>query len=184
MFESAFLAGVIGLLANFWLLGRQPSLEITGSSLSSPDLCLPSQRLSLTPALMKTIELDKYQREVLNTIVRYAKDVVKARKHWNRVPKPPLLMVHGGAGAGKSTVIHVITFWTHKILRQEGDSLDQPHVIKTAFTGCAAANIEGQTLHGTFGFSFNNQHFSLNDKMRDQKRALMKNLQLMILLHN
>ena len=90
-------------------------------------------------------------------------------------------MVHGGAGAGKSTVIHAITNWTHKILHQEGDSLDQPYVVKTAFTGCAAANIEGQTLHGTFGFSFDNQHFSLNDKIRDQKRVLMKNLQLVII---
>ena len=125
--------------------------------------------------------LDKYQREVLNIVVKYTRDIVKSRKQWNGSPKPPLLMVHGGAGAGKSTVIHVITNWTHKILRQEGDSLDHPYVVKTAFTGCAAANIEGQTLHGTFGFSFNNQHFSLNDKIRDQKRILMKNLQLVII---
>jgi len=34
-------------------------------SLSSPDLCLPSQRLSLTPALMKTIELDKDTAAIL-----------------------------------------------------------------------------------------------------------------------
>ena len=128
-----------------------------------------------------TIDLDKHQREVLNITVKYSRDIVKSRKQWNSPPKPPLLMVHGGAGAGKSTVIHVITNWTHKILRQEGDSLDQPYVVKTAFTGCAAANIEGQTLHGTFGFSFNNQHFSLNDKIRDQKRALMKNLHLVII---
>merc|ERR1712102_198515 len=128
-----------------------------------------------------TLALDKHQREVLNIVVKYAKDVVKARKSWNSPPKPPLLMVHGGAGAGKSTVIHVITFWTHKILRQEGDSLDEPYVVKTAFTGCAAANIEGQTLHGAFGFSFDNQHYSLNDKIRDQKRIVMKNPQLVII---
>ena len=127
-----------------------------------------------------SMSLDKYQKEVLNIVVRYSKDLVKARKSWNVIPKPPLLMVHGGAGAGKSTVINVINIWTHKILRQEGDSLNQPYVVKTAFTGCAAANIEGQTLHGTFGFSFNNQHFSLNDKVRDQKRVLMRNLQLVI----
>ena len=71
-----------------------------------------------------SMSLDKYQKEVLNIVVRYSRDQVKARKLWNGVPKPPLLMVHGGAGAGKSTVIHVITLWTHQILRQEGDSLD------------------------------------------------------------
>ena len=46
--------------------------------------------------------LDKWQREVLNIGIRYAKDVVKGRRSGNAAAKPSLLMVHGGAGAGKS----------------------------------------------------------------------------------
>ena len=52
-----------------------------------------------------TLTLDKYQREVLNLVVKYAKGIVKSRKQWNGPPKPPLMMVHGGAGAGKSLIL-------------------------------------------------------------------------------
>ena len=123
-----------------------------------------------------TRSLDKYQREVINIGVRYAKSLVKARKEGNSIPKPPMLMVHGGAGAGKSTVIKFLAQWTQKILQQEGHDVDCPSVIKTAFTGTAASNIEGQTLHASFGFPFDNKHYSLSDKSRDQKRAALKNL--------
>ena len=135
-----------------------------------------------TDELRKSTEsLDEFQKEVVNIAVSFAKDVVKARKQSNVHPKPPLLMVHGGAGAGKSTVINVVAMWVQKILQRSGDALDQPCVLKTAFTGCAASNIEGLTLHGAFGFSFGNQHFSLSDKVRDQRRATLKNLKVVII---
>ena len=122
----------------------------------------------------KTRSLDCWQREVVNIGIRFAKDIVKARRHPNSRPKAPLYMIHGGAGAGKSAVIEVLAPWMQKILQQEGNNIECPCVVKTAFTGCAASNIDGQTLHGTFGFSFDNNHYSLSDKSRDQKRVLMK----------
>ena len=106
---------------------------------------------------------------------------MKARKEGNSHPKAPLLMVHGGAGAGKSTVIKILAQWSQKILQKEGDDIDCPCVIKTAFTGTGASNIEGQTQHASFGFSFDNKHYSLSDKLRDQKRALLKNLKIVII---
>ena len=129
----------------------------------------------------KTESLDKFQKEVVNIAVTFAKEIVKARKSTNSHPRAPLMMVHGGAGAGKSTVINVVAMWTQKILQRSGDSPDQPFVLKTAFTGCAASNIEGMTLHGAFGFSFSHQHFSLSDKIRDQRRATLRNLKLVII---
>ena len=125
--------------------------------------------------------LDRYQKEVLNIAVKFAKDVVKARKFGNRQPTPPLLIVHGGAGAGKSTVINVVTQWVQKIVQQAGDNTTSPCVVKTAFCGTAAANIEGQTLHSAFGFSFNNSYYSLNDKTRDARRVANKNLVMVII---
>merc|ERR1712081_27611 len=68
-----------------------------------------------------------------------------------------------------------------KILQQEGNDVECPCVLKTAFTGCAASNIGGQTLHGAFGFSFDNKFYSLSDKSRDQKRAALKNLKMVII---
>ena len=128
-----------------------------------------------------TCQLDKYQREVINIGVKYARDIVKARKEGNSYPKAPLLMVHGGAGAGKSTVIKILAQWMQKILQKEGDDVGCPCVVKTAFTGTAASNIEGQTLHASFGFAFDNKHYSLSDKSRDKKRAALKNLKIIII---
>ena len=128
-----------------------------------------------------TRSLDYHQRQAVNIAVKYAKDVVKARKEGNLSPKPPLLMVHGGAGAGKSTVINVLAQWAQKILQKEGDNVECPCVLKAAFTGTAASNIEGQTLHSSFGFSFDNKAYSLNDKARDQKRTALANLKVVII---
>ena len=126
-------------------------------------------------------QLDEFQKEVLNITVKYCKDLVKARKTPNPAPTAPLLMVHGGAGAGKSTVIHAVASWAQKTLQQTGDNPDCPYVVRTAFCGTAASNIEGQTLHSAFGFPFGNKFFSLSDKTRDIRRAALKNLKLVII---
>ena len=86
-------------------------------------------------------KLDRWQREVLNMVIQYSRDVVKARNNSDKYPNPLFLMVHGGAGAGKSTVINEIACWVQKILLRPGDSLDCPYVAKTAYTGVAANNI-------------------------------------------
>ena len=44
--------------------------------------------------------LDPYQREVLDTSIKYARQIVKSRKPPNKYPKGPLINVSGGAGAG------------------------------------------------------------------------------------
>ena len=116
--------------------------------------------------------LDPNQREVVNIGVKFFKDIVKSREcPHNPYPQAPLVMVHGGAGSGKSTTINVLAMYGEKILRKEGDSMENPIVLKTAFTGCAAANIQGQTLSATFGLGFDGKPRSMTDKTRDRKRA-------------
>ena len=131
--------------------------------------------------ISKTRNLDDNQMEVLSIVLKYSKDIVKSRDNGDSPPTPPLLMVHGGAGAGKSTVINVIEQWAQRILQKEGNELNQLCVIKTAFTGCAASNIRGQTLHAAFGFSFGDKHFSLSGKIIDKRRAELKNLKVVII---
>ena len=126
-------------------------------------------------------KLDEYQKRALNVAVNFAMDVIISRKGKIPYPKAPTLMIHGGAGSGKSTLINVISQYVHHILRREGDDPDCPYVILSAFTGTAAANIEGQTLHTLFSFNFGAGHMSLSDKMRDQKRSLYKNLKMLII---
>ena len=74
-----------------------------------------------------TRTLDRYQREVINIGVKYAKGIVKSRREGNTAP---LMMVHGGAGAGKSSVIKVLAQWTQKILQKEGDNVEKQHSLK------------------------------------------------------
>ena len=124
--------------------------------------------------------LDKNQRKVLDICLKYARDVVKARSDVNTAPVPPRLIVLGGAGAGKSTVIQAVIQWTHKILQKSGDEPQRPYILATATTGAASVIIEGMTLHTAVGLDFSNKHSSLSDKNRELKRDQCKNLKLLI----
>ena len=53
-------------------------------------------------------ELDFNQSKILEIAVKHARNLVKARSRNCEVPKPPLLMVDGAAGSGKSHVISTI----------------------------------------------------------------------------
>ena len=107
-------------------------------------------------------------------MVKYAKDIIKSDREGNPIPEPPNLMVHGGAGSGKTFVIKTLAHWVQHIHQKPGDAFNCPYVIKSAFTGTAASLIEGMTLHSAFGFDFGNKHYSLSDKTRDAKKNIMR----------
>ena len=121
--------------------------------------------------------LDKMQKHVLSLGLKYAKAIRKSET----APTAPLVMVHGGAGSGKSSVINTLAPMMMDILQQPGDSPECPYVVLTSFTGSAAANIEGATLHHTFGLKFGNEYFSLPDKTREEKRCQFRNLKCVII---
>ena len=153
--------------------------------LDNAEECIPIQSRyrkvdipSLENLKESTRNLDEYQRHVVDVGIRFAKDMVMARKSFSTPPEAPILMVHGGAGAGKSTVINVLAQWVQHILQKEGDDSYSPCVIKVAPTGTAAANIEGQTLHTAFSFSYDGKPYSLNDKARDERREILKELKM------
>ena len=129
----------------------------------------------------KTRQLDQYQRNVIDIGVKYAKDIIKGQREGNPSPEAPYLMVHGGAGAGKSHAITSLAEWFQYILQKPGDDVNCPYVIKTSFTGAAASLIQGMTLHSAFGFDFGNKHYSLSDRTRDARRNILKNLKMIII---
>ena len=126
-------------------------------------------------------KLDAMQKNVLRMGITCCRDLVKYRRNHQEKPNPTLLMVHGGAGAGKSTVIHLLSVMMQKILQEPGDDPNYPYVLLTSYTGAAAANINGQTLHSLFGFKFGNAFISLGDKRRDEKRLTFQNLKVLII---
>ena len=124
--------------------------------------------------------MDFYQRKVLEKAVKQARRLVKARSGKNPLPTPPLVMVDGAAGSGKSSTINILKEVVQMILQQTGDDPNCPHVLLCAPTGTAAVNIKGQTMHSAFSFTFGDEHYSLSDKTRDTKRAMFKNLRFLI----
>ena len=59
----------------------------------------------------KTRQLDPFQREVIDLMVKYAKDIIKSQRECNPTPEAPNLMVQGGAGSGKTFVIKTLAEW-------------------------------------------------------------------------
>ena len=130
----------------------------------------------------KTRKLVWEQMVVLQIVIDYCKDLAMIRHIGKRKSvEPPLLIVHGGAGTGKSMLIKLISLWVQKLLTISGDDTCSPYMILAAPTGMAASNIEGQTLHTAFKFTFGNDYKSLSDKNRDVLRDHFKNVEVIVI---
>ena len=130
-------------------------------------------------------QLDRMQKEVLAIGVNYAKRLVTFSRaspnHKIPKPSPPLVIVHGGAGSGKSKVINSLYNQMTHILQKEGDDPSCPYIVLSSFTGAASANINGQTLHSLFGFKFGASFLSLSERQRAAKRLLFRDLKCVII---
>ena len=130
-------------------------------------------------------KLDRRQKEVLGLALHYARRIVThpifSQRQYLPMPTPPLVIVHGGAGSGKSYLISSIYAMMTAALQKAGDDPDCPYVLLTSFTGAASANINGQTLHSTFGFKFGTTYLSMPEKQRDEKKVLFRNLRCLII---
>ena len=149
--------------------------------------------LDMDTLVERTRKLVWEQMLVLQIVIKYCRDLVLFRPCATSnilssgfMPtfsksEPPLLIVHGGAGTGKSMLITLTTLWVQKILINSGDDPCSPYIILAAPTGMAASNIEGQTLHTAFKFTFGNEYKSLSDKNRDLQRDFFKNVEVIII---
>ena len=129
-----------------------------------------------------TRNLDEEQMMVLEECVQFAKQLKKFRSNGRNYPQEiPKIMVQGGAGAGKSTVINTIIQWMERILRTEGDNPDHPYIIAAAPTGAAASHIDGNTMHSSFSFSYSNKYIPLGNKQKHLKKTVLQNLRVIII---
>jgi len=144
-------------------------------------IALPSRDAQLEEAR----QLDRMQKEVLAIGVNYAMRLVTYSRaspnHKISKPSPPLVIVHGGAGSGKSRVINCLYNMMTHILQKEGDDPSCPYVVLTSFTGAASANINGQTLHSLFGFKFGTSFLSMSERQRANKRLLFRDLKCVVI---
>ncbi len=122
------------------------------------------------------------QRYVFDMMIAYCKEKRKSFSNSSLPkPKPPLLVIHGGAGAGKSKLINDIALWVEYFFRTNNNSHpDQPIVLKVAPTGKAASLIGGMTLHHAFHFNFSNDHTCLPENIRETTRQDLAKLEVVI----
>ncbi len=127
-----------------------------------------------------TRQLIPEQMLVLNVILEYCKKTQRSHINGSNSPDPVRLILHGGAGSGKSNVIRIVSRWAEKILRKAGDHPNKPRVLLTAPTGTAASIIGGTTLHSAFSFSFGDDLKPLSDKKLDDLRCTLSDVKLVI----
>ena len=123
------------------------------------------------------------QHVVFEQVIKYVKSLIKhSNGSLKLAPKPPLLLIHGGAGRGKSKLIDDISSATEYLIRTVSPgSSNRPAVLRCAFTGIAACNISGSTLNHTFRLNFGNKLWPLNDSMREELRQDFQDVILLII---
>ena len=128
----------------------------------------------------KTRKLDKWQRKVLENALKYANELKRYENGSGSLPLADNVVVIGGAGSGKSTVIECLSQHLHRLFAKSGDDPNAPYVLITATTGAAATNIDGTTVHTCLGFDFGTKHSSLTDKKRELKQEQLKNAKCLL----
>jgi ATP-dependent exoDNAse (exonuclease V) alpha subunit len=94
--------------------------------------------------------------------------------------KPFTIFLTGGAGTGKSHLIKHIHYEFDKILTAQKENPDSPIVLLVAYTGTAAYNIGGQTIHSALGIN-KSMGKSLVEEQANTLRCKLQNLQLLII---
>ncbi|XP_078621306.1 uncharacterized protein LOC144887780 [Branchiostoma floridae x Branchiostoma japonicum] len=117
----------------------------------STDLNTTSLTSSTYRSMMRS--LNAAQMEVVRVHRKWCKDSIYALQHDQPVPQYTLFL-SGPGGVGKSHVIKIIHHETIRLLQRLSGHYDPDElsVLITAFTGTAAFNINGMTLHSALGF--------------------------------
>jgi len=147
------------------------SLPTTGSSV------LATKLVDDTKFSEMVISLNVEQREVFQYILDWCcKSVTQKVTPFN-------LFVTGGAGCGKSHLIHTILQMSSRILRKPGDDPSNVYVHLTAPTGTAAYNIGGATLHSSFQLPLgqSNLHTNLSSEKIASLRNKFSHLKILVI---
>ena len=98
-------------------------------------------------------------------------------------PDPFHIFITGGAGTGKSHLVKAIEYEATRILAKTCSEPDQKTVLLTAFTGTAAFNIGGCTIHHAFKFNrgFPIPYDPLKEQALNPLRVELQDLQILVI---
>jgi hypothetical protein len=122
------------------------------------------------------------QRRAFDKVLGFCQKVARQAVARDNTFVPPVrLIIHGGAGSGKSNVIRALSKWAEKTLCKAGDHPNKPRVLLLAPTGMAASIIGGTTMHSAFQLNFGNILSPLTDGKLDEFRTNLADLKLIII---
>lgn len=100
--------------------------------------------------------------------------------------EPIRLFITGGAGTGKSHLLKCLQHEATKIFSRKkhlepDENIDEIHTLITAFTGAAAVNVGGVTIHSAFGINtqYDRRHDSLSCEKLNTYRCKLGSLKLL-----
>ncbi|CAF2866624.1 unnamed protein product, partial [Rotaria sp. Silwood2] len=126
------------------------------------------QTYSTTNEIRPLLEsMNKEQQEIFY----YVREWCTKRLH-NSDVEPLRLFITGGAGTGKSHLLKCLHYEATRIFSRKkqlepDENIDEIHTLITAFTGAAAVNVGGVTIHSAFGIG--TQSNNLNDYLSCDK---------------
>ncbi|MEW8547603.1 MAG: AAA family ATPase [Candidatus Thiodiazotropha sp.] len=141
-------------------------------------------RLVSNPKWLDMISsLNDEQKKVHQFILEWCIKMSMTNKTKER-PPPFHLFLTGGAGVGKSHVVKTVV-QTAKRLLNVGQGEDEITVMVCAFTGAAAFNVEGHTLHSAFhlpvGESKQDDYIRLSNEQLAAMRSKLGSLCILII---
>ena len=150
-----------------------PDIGLTSPPRNS-DIEIVQNRLSEREYIKLLSALNEKQRDIFTHIVHSL----------TQKPEQQLcVFITGGAGVGKSVVIRTLYQTLHRLLCSEsGQNPDDVRILLCAYTGLAAYNIQGSTLHTAFCIEPNRRlkFTHLSDNKRNTMRTQYMNLSVLI----
>lgn len=126
-------------------------------------------------SMLRTLNSD--QRQLFNYMHKWGKNLVLDKN-----TKPPYIFLTGGAGTGKSQLVRCITHELRKCFSKIAESPDDITVLLVAYTGTAAFNVQGQTIHSAFNiFKPTLPYQQLGQELLNTLQAKYRSLQLVII---
>ena len=128
--------------------------------------------------------LNKRQRCAYDIILTWCRSKMKNMNSQKpEEVKPINLFITGGAGAGKSHLIHTIYHTVTKTFRHSPMNPELPTVLLMAPTGVAAINIDGTTINTALAIpkETDDNLRALSDQKKTQMRMLLADLKLIII---
>jgi DNA replication protein DnaC/exonuclease III len=155
-----------------------------------PDLVQPLQGCSTsnnsTVPDVQSRQTAKLHHERLRTLNSQQSQLFYFIREWalkkehNEDVDPFYIFLTGGAGTGKSHTIKCIFNEVNSLLTRQSNNPDNPVVLLLAYTGTAAYNIEGQTIHSALGINKGMSKY-LSEDQANTLRCKLQDLQLLII---